>query len=395
MYGIADPYVTSGIQSVMATGLEWYSVDSDVANTVAAPLASAISLIVPLPFIDRFAGKLSASIKEYNVVSSKTKLNNFLSVETKDFIAKVNNGNAYSKKSEHSTLFFSKKVQIDDVVIQAYKDRAIDLTAYKNGYIQNVLEHAEQDKSITYNTLIYDANDTRITKAIEHKVLRQEAIDAAIKEQATAHALSELQSKNLLGIEVSKGDVANKVAVMKQAKVVAFSHEMKMTGTDGKHIVVNKTVDDVVNIDKVSAESIINITETTSSTGTNLNDIVGKNNAKSSGKSDAEKSNSEHGAPKVWSTKARIKAAQLPTTGKIRYIPPPGYKPSNPLPKNHETQGIRDKFGNVWTKGSSRTTGEFFEWDVQLSDLGRKKLGWASRDGKHLNVSLKGRITHE
>jgi hypothetical protein len=38
---------------------------------------------------------------------------------------------------------------------------------------------------------------------------------------------------------------------------------------------------------------------------------------------------------------------------------------------------------------------ENFEWDIQLSAIGRKKLGWASRDGKHINVSLKGRITHD
>jgi hypothetical protein len=101
------------------------------------------------------------------------------------------------------------------------------------------------------------------------------------------------------------------------------------------------------------------------------------------------------GAAKVWTIKARLKAARLPTEGKIRYVPPPGYKPSNHLPKNHQTQGIRDKFGNVWVRGESRTPGELFEWDVQLSDLGRKKLGWASRDVKHINVSLKGRITHE
>jgi filamentous hemagglutinin len=63
----------------------------------------------------------------------------------------------------------------------------------------------------------------------------------------------------------------------------------------------------------------------------------------------------------------------------------------------HEAKngGYLDKFNNEWTKGPSRTLGEVFEWDVQLSPVGKNKLGWASRDGKHLNVSLKGRITHE
>jgi len=56
--------------------------------------------------------------------------------------------------------------------------------------------------------------------------------------------------------------------------------------------------------------------------------------------------------------------------------------------------GYVDKFGNVWQKGPSRTAGQHFEWDVQLSDRGRSMLGHLSRDGKHLNVSLDGKITH-
>jgi filamentous hemagglutinin len=34
--------------------------------------------------------------------------------------------------------------------------------------------------------------------------------------------------------------------------------------------------------------------------------------------------------------------------------------------------------------------GEPFEWDIQLSNKGKKQLGWASKSGKHINVSLKG-----
>lgn len=58
-------------------------------------------------------------------------------------------------------------------------------------------------------------------------------------------------------------------------------------------------------------------------------------------------------------------------------------------------KGYIDKFGNEWTKGPSRTKGQEFEWDVQLSPTGKAQLGWASRDGKHLNVSLDGKITHK
>ncbi|MFD4715184.1 polymorphic toxin type 17 domain-containing protein [Streptomyces sp. NPDC058430] len=58
-------------------------------------------------------------------------------------------------------------------------------------------------------------------------------------------------------------------------------------------------------------------------------------------------------------------------------------------------KGYIDRFGNEWIKGPSRTAGQPFEWDVQLSKTGRAKLGWLSRDGSHLNVSLDGEITHK
>lgn len=91
--------------------------------------------------------------------------------------------------------------------------------------------------------------------------------------------------------------------------------------------------------------------------------------------------------------KGVLKEAQLPTKGKIRYVPPQKWTPSQPLPK--QNGGVIDKFGNVWTKGPSRTNGQAFEWDVQFSKIGNNQLGWASRDGSHLNVSLDGRITHK
>lgn len=57
--------------------------------------------------------------------------------------------------------------------------------------------------------------------------------------------------------------------------------------------------------------------------------------------------------------------------------------------------GYLDKFGNIWTKGPSRTNGQPFEWDVQLSNTGKAQLGWATRDNSHLNVSLDGKFTHK
>jgi RHS repeat-associated protein len=99
------------------------------------------------------------------------------------------------------------------------------------------------------------------------------------------------------------------------------------------------------------------------------------------------------GAAKAWSTKARLKNAQLPTRGKVRYIPPEGYSPGQPLPRG-PNNGYIDRFGNEWLKGPSRTPGQPFEWDVQLGKNTTNGVRWASRDGKHLNVSLGGEVTH-
>ncbi|WP_392553109.1 polymorphic toxin type 17 domain-containing protein [Orbus wheelerorum] len=104
--------------------------------------------------------------------------------------------------------------------------------------------------------------------------------------------------------------------------------------------------------------------------------------------------NGSFGAAKIWTVAQRLKYAKLPTTGKIRFVPRIGYTPSDPLPKGINN-GYVDRFKNEWIKGPSRTVGQEFEWDVQLFKLGTKQLGWASRDGKHLNVSLDGKITHK
>lgn len=93
------------------------------------------------------------------------------------------------------------------------------------------------------------------------------------------------------------------------------------------------------------------------------------------------------------SSKKALKDANLPTTGKIRYVPPKNWTPTQPLPKKNG--GYIDKFDNIWTKGPSRTKGQSFEWDVQLSKTGKQQLGQFSRDGSHLNVSLDGKITHK
>jgi len=79
---------------------------------------------------------------------------------------------------------------------------------------------------------------------------------------------------------------------------------------------------------------------------------------------------------------------------RIRFVPPANYKPNVKLERCKDTGGFIDKFDNVWKKGPSRTSGEAFEWDIQLSEKGKLQLGWLSRDGKYVNVSLKGHVTH-
>jgi RHS repeat-associated protein len=101
-------------------------------------------------------------------------------------------------------------------------------------------------------------------------------------------------------------------------------------------------------------------------------------------------SDQEDSAPSI---RSRIREAGLPTTGRIRYVPPKNYNPSQPLPRGPR-RGYIDRFGNEWVKGPSRTPGQPFEWDVQLSQAGKADLGWLSRDGAHVNVSLDGEVTH-
>ena len=88
-----------------------------------------------------------------------------------------------------------------------------------------------------------------------------------------------------------------------------------------------------------------------------------------------------------------ISKARLPQRGRIRYVPPRNWKPNQPLPRG-PNGGYIDRFGNEWVKGPSRTPGDPFEWDVILSQRGKAQLGYLSRDGVHVNVSLKGEITH-
>ena len=92
------------------------------------------------------------------------------------------------------------------------------------------------------------------------------------------------------------------------------------------------------------------------------------------------------------SIKQRLKNARLPHKGKIRYVPRKGYYPVNPLPRG-PNGGYVDRFNNEWGKPKGHIIGAFHR-DVQLSPTGQRQLGWASRTGKHINVSQDGRIVH-
>ena len=73
----------------------------------------------------------------------------------------------------------------------------------------------------------------------------------------------------------------------------------------------------------------------------------------------------------IKSLKSSIKQAQLPTSGRIRFVPKASDLKTGKLTRTKE--GYVDKFDNIWTKGPSRTKGEAFEWDVQLSKRGKEK----------------------
>lgn len=91
-----------------------------------------------------------------------------------------------------------------------------------------------------------------------------------------------------------------------------------------------------------------------------------------------------------WATAA--KKYDLPIDGPIPFAPPKNWNHKSPL-KTQDNKGFIDAFGNEWRKGPSRTKGETFEWDVipQNKNSGLANL---SRDGSHVNVSLKGVVTH-
>ena len=62
--------------------------------------------------------------------------------------------------------------------------------------------------------------------------------------------------------------------------------------------------------------------------------------------------------------KTLSKEADLPTKGKIRFVPSDVDKRAGKILRKERGD---EKFDNVWQKGPSRTAGQAFEWNVQLS----------------------------
>ncbi len=100
----------------------------------------------------------------------------------------------------------------------------------------------------------------------------------------------------------------------------------------------------------------------------------------------------------IDSIRGLIKRENLPTKGEVRYLPLKNLRIGDGLPTEKLPGGrvaFIDRFGNKWVKGVPRTPGQPKEWDVQLSEAGKRAYGSRTRDNTHLNVSYDGRITHK
>jgi RHS repeat-associated protein len=85
----------------------------------------------------------------------------------------------------------------------------------------------------------------------------------------------------------------------------------------------------------------------------------------------------------IRSSKGLLKKAQLPVRGKIRFVPRAADIKNGAILQKHG--GYVDKFGNVWKKPKGSIIGER-HWDVQLSEIGKQRMGWLSNSGKHICI---------
>lgn len=115
------------------------------------------------------------------------------------------------------------------------------------------------------------------------------------------------------------------------------------------------------------------------------------------------------GAAKRWANiYEKLDIMKLPhNVGEVRFTPSKHSIKMKDIDiiNGYSRKGIKDAYDNIWYKGSSKSTrfGEAWEWDVCLSSKGRamyEKLYKERFPHKkfsevtHLNVSLKGKLTH-
>lgn len=104
--------------------------------------------------------------------------------------------------------------------------------------------------------------------------------------------------------------------------------------------------------------------------------------------------------PKKATAKDRIKEEGLPTEGDFPFEAPKRYKPSEELPVVREgrTKGYLDRFGNIWKKGPYHgkpgPNAPAHEWDIQLSEAGRRMWGRFARGKGYINVRPDGMLSH-
>lgn len=113
-----------------------------------------------------------------------------------------------------------------------------------------------------------------------------------------------------------------------------------------------------------------------------------------------EASPQSENAPKKATAKDRIKDEGLPTEGDFPFEAPKRYKPSEELPvvRDGRTKGYLDRFGNIWKKGPYHgkpgPNAPAHEWDIQLSEAGRRMWGQFARGKEYINVRPDGMLSH-
>ncbi len=254
MYSIVDPYVVAAIKGTLSTGLELLAVDSDIAANTAAPIAEVISFILPIPVIDKFAKKLpNLMLRDYNITGVKYKFDNFLSEPVQGFKQHV----ATYREHTNKTLFLSAKIKIDPEHINPQAIGFHNAKSIDQYTMRHVLGLAHDNKTIYYKTQIFD--EQKIVHTVEHQVFNKNAITEAnnylsrnlqqsaaeipniINEQVYEHLFAqlraEIQAKNSFGLiysdEVAVQKGIEHAKVLQQERIVAFSRQGKMTGTDG------------------------------------------------------------------------------------------------------------------------------------------------------------------